>query len=89
MSDILSGINEILDDPNAVAKIGEIVNSLGLNGNGNSSPVLKITEIRVNLQILLPEICKKTPNRLPKIPFLRLRIIFLPLLTPFPDSSRG
>ena len=37
MSDILSGINEILDDPNAVAKIGEIVNSLGLNGNGNSS----------------------------------------------------
>ena len=38
MSDILSGINEILDDPNAVALIfGEIVNSLGLNGNGNSS----------------------------------------------------
>ena len=37
MSDILSGINEILDDPDAVANIGEIVNSLGLNGNGKSS----------------------------------------------------
>ena len=40
MNDILSGITEILDDPAAAAKIGEIAKSISGGGDKPSEPVL-------------------------------------------------
>lgn len=56
MSDLISGITEILDDPTAAAKIGEIAKSLSSTSDTEATaPTAKETSAFSGLDIAVPD----------------------------------